>query len=87
MAWFKTLFKGSDDEDREVKVREKNSDTAIRIADRYTPTESGKHVHESFKLDTASGEYKEYRGGENSSDRSYNKNEVNNPSDEEVDKK
>ena len=55
------------------KVRTDMEDNAKSTGDRYTPTGDGGHVHESYKLDKASGEYKEYSGGENSDDRSYNK--------------
>jgi len=34
---------------------------------------SGKYTHDSYNLDTNDGSYREYRGGEHSSDRSANK--------------
>jgi len=78
-GFWSTLFGGSDDEGRDIKVRENDEDRAKQVSDRYTDTGGGKHIHESSTLDTASGSYKEYRGGENSDDRSYNKG--NNDSD------
>jgi len=56
-----------------VKVREKNSDRAVQRGDRYTSTSEGKHMHDGYNLDTASGGYREYTGGENSGDRGYNR--------------
>ena len=55
-----------------TRVRQDNTDNAKQTGDRYTQVSDG-HVHESYKLDTASGGYKEYGGGENADDRSYNK--------------
>ena len=74
MKLFSRLFNSEGkDSGPTIRVRESRSDTSKVVADRYTPTESGKHTHDSYTLDKASGSYKEYRGGDKSSDRSYNK--------------
>jgi hypothetical protein len=71
---FSSLFSGRGDDDTpSIKVREKDSDRSVVRGDRYTRTDEGKHTHDSYSLDKATGSYREYHGGENSSDRSYNK--------------
>lgn len=54
-----------------VKVRLDNDNSSHMKTDRYDETDGGKHSHESFRLNTGSGEYKEYHGGKESDDRSY----------------
>lgn len=74
MGLFSRIFNSSGgDSEPTVRVRESRNDTSKVVGDKYTPTGGGKHTHDSYKLDKASGSYKEYRGGENSRDRSYNK--------------
>lgn len=73
MGWFSNLFSSSSDDGVTIKVQEKNSDKSVARGHRYTETGDGKHVHESYSLDKTSGDYREHGGGENSSDRSYNK--------------
>jgi hypothetical protein len=74
MGIWSTLFdSGKSGGEPRTKVREYDQDRAVRTADRYEKTDSGKHTHDSYKLDTDNGRYSEYRGGENSSDRGYNK--------------
>jgi hypothetical protein len=72
MGWFtRIFFSSSGGVDR--KVHQKNSDNSVERGNRYTDAGGGKHTHESYSLDKTSGSYKEYSGGENSSDRSHNK--------------
>ena len=74
MGRFSTLFSSKGDrESSSTKVRQDNENTSRIVADRITPGGGEKHVHEGYKLDTSSGSYREYSGGENSGDRSYNK--------------
>jgi hypothetical protein len=75
MGLFSSLFssRGDDDDSSSVRVREKNSDRSVVRGDKITSTGDGKHTHDSYSLDRTTGSYKEYRGGENSSERSYNK--------------
>ena len=54
-----------------VKVGEAN-DVGNVTADRYTSTDKG-HTHDSYTLSTATGEYREYHGGDDASDRGYKK--------------
>ena len=72
MGFFSRLFSGSDG-DSTTRVRQSNENNARVRGDKYEHVGEGKHTHRSFDLDTASGSYKEYTGGENSSDRGYNK--------------
>ena len=72
MSLLEKLFSSKDDT-TSTRVRQSNEDRAKITADRYTETEKGKHIHESYNLDTTTGKYKEYSGGDNSPDRSYNK--------------
>lgn len=76
MGW-KTFFKDKGEES-DIKIRGSSADTGKSVVqgDRFTHTSEDKssHVHESYKADHDTGKYTEYRGGENSSDRSYNKN-------------
>ena len=71
MGFWSRLFGGSSDGST-VRVRQSKSDNAKIRGDKYTHV-SGGHVHQSYNIDTASGGYKEYGGGEHSGDRSYNK--------------
>ena len=74
MGLFSRLFDSDkhDGGEPRVRVREDSSDRSKVTADRYTSTSNG-HTHESYNLDKASGSYREYSGGDRSSDRSYNK--------------
>lgn len=72
MSLWSVLFSSSEGGST-VKVRERNSDRARHTADRIEDVGDGKHTHDGYNLDTASGSYREYRGGENSLDRGYNK--------------
>lgn len=72
MGLFDKLF-GSSSDGESSRVRQSKEDNAKVTGDKYTKTPDGGHVHQSYNLDKASGSYKEYSGGENSSDRSYNK--------------
>ncbi len=75
MGIFKALFRGDSKDERgqTTRVRESNENQAKQVGDHYTHVDGGKHVHESYTLDKASGAYREYAGGENSGDRSHNK--------------
>ncbi len=53
-----------------VRVRESKADNARVTADKYSHHGGDSHGHRSYDLDRASGSYREYSGGENSSDRS-----------------
>lgn len=55
-----------------VRVNENNPDDVT--IDKYTKTEDGKYTHESASFNRENGNYKSYGGGENSDDRSGNKN-------------
>ena len=72
MGLFKRLFSSAFGGST-TKVRQSNQDNAKVRGDKYTHHGNGKHTHRSYNLDKASGSYKEYSGGHNSSDRSYNK--------------
>ncbi|MDR3470372.1 MAG: hypothetical protein P4M09_01545 [Devosia sp.] len=59
----------------EPRVKVHSDPDKSRIsADKYTTTDAdkGHHSHDSFSLNTQTGEYREYSGGDKSSDRSYN---------------
>lgn len=77
MNW-KTFFSSKGD-DSDIKIRGSSADSGKSVVqgDRFTHTgDSGSkssHTHESYKSDHDSGKYTEYRGGENSGDRGYNK--------------
>jgi len=75
MGFFSTLFRGENDNNQSVKVKQHNNDLDKQTGERLTHTEPGenKHVHETYTLDKVTGEYQEYRGGENAPDRSYNR--------------
>lgn len=71
MGFWSRLF-NDDSGGSTTRVRRSNSDNSRIRGDKFTRVGGG-HVHRSYDLDTASGSYKEYGGGEHSSDRSYNK--------------
>ena len=75
MGLFSTLFRGDDkdDDNQTIKIRQNNEDTSQIVADRYTHVDDNKHVHESYNINTSTGDYREYSGGENADDRSHNK--------------
>lgn len=80
MGLFSTLFRSDGDRSQpSIRVRESNADRDKVVGDRYTHVEGDKHGHESYTLDRASGSYREYSGGENSGDRSYNKESGDQP--------
>ena len=56
-----------------VKVSQSKEDTARMKGEKYVHHGGESHEHYSYNLDTASGQYREYYGGENGNDRSYNK--------------
>lgn len=72
MGLFSSIFRSSEG-GTTVKVQEKKSDLSVERGHRFVETGGEKHTHESYSLDKASGSYREYHGGENSPDRSYNK--------------
>ncbi|MDD5032600.1 MAG: hypothetical protein PHC85_00565 [Candidatus Pacebacteria bacterium] len=72
MGFWNTMFR-SDSGSGSTKVRQSQEDNSKIQTDRVTSTGGEKHVHESFKLNTSTGSYREYHGGENAADRSYNK--------------
>ena len=72
MGFWSNLF-GSHSGFSTSKVRSSNENKSKVRGDKYTHTGGKSHVHRSYDLDTASGSYREYSGGENASDRSYNK--------------
>lgn len=73
MGVWSMLF-GSDGDGDTVRVRQEKGDAEHQRGDKYDHTDDkGGHVHRSYDLNTTTGEYREYSGGENSSDRSYNK--------------
>lgn len=61
-----------DDKDGKHKMQTKD-EKGVYKADKYTFTDKGKHEHRSITVDKNKGRYKEYYGGDNSSQRSYNK--------------
>lgn len=69
MGFWNTLFR-SDEGSGSVKIRQSKEDNSKIRADRIKSTGGEKHTHESYNLNTSNGGYREYRGGENSSDRS-----------------
>lgn len=73
MSFFK-IFSGSG-KGSSYKGRVSTSDASRRTVDKYTHVSEGKHVHQSYNQTISSNgsSYKEYHGGENSGDRSYNK--------------
>ena len=72
MGFWDTVF-GRSGSDHDTKVQCRKEDNASVRGHKFTHTEGGGHVHQSYNLDTTSGQYREYHGGENSSDRHYNR--------------
>lgn len=72
MGFWDVLFR-SDSGSGSTKIRQSKEDNSKIRADRISSVGGEKHTHESYKLNTSTGSYKEYRGGENSSDRGYKK--------------
>lgn len=72
MGFWSRLF-NDDSGDTTVRVRQSNENNARIRGDTYKHGGGKEHTHRSFDLDTASGSYKEYGGGEKSQDRGYNK--------------
>jgi hypothetical protein len=70
-TWSKLSDSGRDSEPR-TKVRQSDEDNSVQRADRYESTGDGGHTHDGYNHDTMSGEHREYSGGENSDDRTYN---------------
>jgi hypothetical protein len=70
MGWFTS--KESEDSEGTTRVRENTDDNRVTI-DRYVDTSDGRHEHNSYTVDRDTGREEEHRGGENSTDRSYNK--------------
>jgi hypothetical protein len=75
MGLFEKIFglKGSESRGEAATRGKKDHATGQIRVDRYKPAGEGKHVHEAYNKNTRTGKYSEYRGGENSPDRSYNK--------------
>lgn len=61
-------------EDEKGKHFYKTTDKdGVYRADKYTFKDGGKHEHRAITVDKNNGRYREYYGGENSKERSYNK--------------
>lgn len=71
MGFWDVIFRN--DGGGSTKVRQSKEDNSKVRGDKYTPVSGGGHVHQSYDQDKGSGSYREYHGGENSGDRSYNK--------------
>lgn len=69
LGFWDVLFR-SDEGSGSTKVRQDKEDNSRIRADRIQSTGDDKHTHESYNQNTATGSYREYRGGENSPDRS-----------------
>jgi hypothetical protein len=73
MGLWKLIF-GNSSGSSNTKVRVSKTNNARVRGDTYKKAGEGKHVHRSYDLNTSSGGgYREYSGGENSRERSYNK--------------
>ena len=73
MGFWSRIF-NSDSEGSTTRVRVKTSDNSKVRGDKFGHTDkSGGHTHRSYDLDTSTGRYREYGGGEKSDDRHYNK--------------
>ncbi len=70
MGLFSSLFRSDSESEGSVRVRQSKEDNSKITADKYTHHGGSSHEHRSFNLDTSSGKYKEYYGGEKGSDRS-----------------
>ncbi|MDH5442443.1 MAG: hypothetical protein OEX08_02470 [Candidatus Nomurabacteria bacterium] len=77
MGFFSNLFKSSSGgkTTRSRIDNGGNSSSSRRSGDIITKTGGGKHTHQeyTYKNSPSGSSYKEYHGGENSGDRSYNK--------------
>ena len=76
MGWFnKSYDSGRDSYKSDTgRVSTGTDDRGRAAGHRYVNVDkSGGHYHESYTHDGSGNNYKEYRGGEASSDRSYNK--------------
>ncbi len=74
MGFFK-IFEGSGS-DSSYKGRVRDDLSTRRTVDKFEHHDEGKHSHHSYNQNIIGGKsayYKEYHGGENSDDRSYNK--------------
>ena len=74
MGLWSVLFRDNGDSDTPtVKVSQSKQDGAIMKGDKLVHHGGESHEHHSYKLDTATGQYQEYYGGEKGDDRYYNK--------------
>ena len=74
MGFWSSLFEYDGPSESGERTIESVKEHGDRVrGDKYTVTEGKEHVHQSYEVDRSSGAYKEYGGGEKSSDRSYNK--------------
>ena len=72
MGFWSTIFRSDDSSEGSARVRQSNENLDHQRGDKYSHVDGG-HVHQSYNINTSTGDYKEYSGGEHSSDRSYNK--------------
>ena len=74
MGIFDFLFRDDsrDSDGNSSKVVSKGDSSRVSH-DRFTFDGNGKHNHDSYTYDRNTGNTKEYSGGKNSGDRSYNK--------------
>jgi hypothetical protein len=70
MGLFNTLFRSDSSSEGSVRVRQSKEDSSKITADTFIHHGGSSHEHRSFNLDTSSGKYKEYYGGEKGSHRS-----------------
>lgn len=68
MGFWSVVFR-SDEGSGSTKVRQSKEDNSKVRADRIQSTGDSKHTHEGYNQNTSTGSYREYRGGENSPDR------------------
>lgn len=73
MGFWSSVFRSDSGSDGSVRVRQSNENRDHVRGDKYEHTSEKEHVHRSYDVNTSTGEYREYSGGEKSSDRSYNK--------------
>jgi len=69
MGLFKTLFRSDSSSEGSVRVRQSKENNDRITADKYTHRGGDSHEHSSYNINTSTGEYREYHGGENSHDR------------------
>lgn len=67
------LFSDTNEDGADVKVTRSNTNRDRQTGSKIESTGGGNHTHRTYNLDTSSGEYQEYSGGEHSSDRSNKK--------------